>query len=64
MESEKTDIFDFSGEKFSKFTMPCWIIFVIVPSMAIFNIYFFLVNFGPANWAIISILECSTTDFT
>jgi len=42
MESEKTDIFDFSGEKFSKFTIPCWIILVIVSSMAILNMFFMI----------------------
>jgi hypothetical protein len=39
MESDKTEIVDFSGEKFSKFKIPCWIIFVIGPLLALFNVY-------------------------
>jgi len=40
MEREKTEIIDFSGEKFSNFAMPCWFIMVIVLSIAILNMFF------------------------
>lgn len=39
MENDKTEIIDFSGEKFNNFTMPCWFIIVVIPALAIFNIY-------------------------
>ncbi|MFX0081027.1 MAG: hypothetical protein ACFE94_04665 [Candidatus Hodarchaeota archaeon] len=38
MEIEKKDIFDFSGENFSKLTISCKIIFVIILSIASLNI--------------------------
>ena len=39
MESEKKEIFDFSGEKFNKLTIPCWSIFVIVLLIAGLNLF-------------------------
>ena len=48
MECEKTDIFDFSGEKFNKFTIPCWIVLVITTSMAILTM-FFMVKFPESH---------------
>ncbi|MFW9878332.1 MAG: hypothetical protein ACFFG0_35060 [Candidatus Thorarchaeota archaeon] len=39
MEREKTEIIDFSGEKFNKFTIPNWIIVIIVFSLAVLNMF-------------------------
>ncbi len=42
MESEKTDIIDFSVEKFCNFIIPCWAIMVIVSSIGILNMFFMI----------------------
>jgi hypothetical protein len=39
MESEKKEIYDFSGEEFKKLTIPCWFIFVMVLLIAFLNIF-------------------------
>lgn len=44
MQSERIEIVDFSGEKFSKYTMPCWVIFLTIPIIAILDAYFMMVN--------------------
>ncbi|MFW9879961.1 MAG: hypothetical protein ACFFG0_43360 [Candidatus Thorarchaeota archaeon] len=43
MESEKTEIIDFSGEKFNKFTVPFWIVAIFIFSMSILNILFIVI---------------------
>ena len=55
MESDKTEIIDFSGEKFNKFEIPCWIVIVIVPTVAIFNIYLMIMIPGSSLATLLSI---------
>jgi hypothetical protein len=43
METERTEIVDFSGEKFSNFTMPCWVVLVVIPILAILDAYLMIV---------------------
>lgn len=43
MQSERIEIVDFSGEKFSNFTMPCWVIIVVIPIIAILDAYLMIV---------------------
>ncbi|MBY8984370.1 MAG: hypothetical protein KGD65_04825 [Candidatus Lokiarchaeota archaeon] len=43
MQSERIEIVDFSGEKFSKFTMPCWVVFVVISIIAILDSYLMIV---------------------
>lgn len=39
MDSDKKEVIDFSGEKFTNFAIPCWIVIFIVPALAIFDFY-------------------------
>ncbi|MFX1278906.1 MAG: hypothetical protein ACFFA3_05775 [Promethearchaeota archaeon] len=52
MESEKTEIIDFSGEKFHNFTMPCWIVMILVPVLAILDTYL-MIRFPESPLAIL-----------
>lgn len=52
MESEKTEIIDFSGEKFNKFTIPCWVVIVVIPFIAIIDAIL-MVAFPESPYAII-----------
>jgi hypothetical protein len=52
MESEKTEIIDFSGEKFNNLTMPCWIVMILVPILAILDAYL-MIRFPESPLAIL-----------
>ena len=52
MESEKTEIIDFSGEKFHNFTIPCWVVIVLVPLLAILDTYL-MIKFPESPLAIL-----------
>ncbi|MHA1933129.1 MAG: hypothetical protein ACW96X_11345 [Promethearchaeota archaeon] len=43
MQSDRTEIVDFSGEKFSKFTVPCWVVFLIILVIALLDSYLMIV---------------------
>jgi len=42
MESRKTEITDISGEEFSKFSVPCWLILLLVAVLAMIDMYFII----------------------
>ncbi|MFW9822655.1 MAG: hypothetical protein ACFFE4_06965 [Candidatus Thorarchaeota archaeon] len=52
MESEKTEVIDFSGEKFNNFNMPCWVVIVVIPIIAIFDAIL-MIAFPESPYAII-----------
>jgi len=44
MQSERTEIVDFSGEKLSSFTIPRWALTAILPLIVILDVIFFIIN--------------------
>jgi len=44
MQNERTEIVDFSGEKFGIFTIPRWIVNVVVSLIIILDVIFFIIN--------------------
>ncbi|MFX1425080.1 MAG: hypothetical protein ACFFBE_01410 [Promethearchaeota archaeon] len=52
MESEKTNIVDFSGEKFHNFTVPCWVVMILVPILAILDSYL-MIKFPESPFALL-----------
>jgi hypothetical protein len=52
MESEKTDIVDFSGEKFHNFTVPCGVVMALVLILAILDTYL-MIKFPESPFAIL-----------
>ncbi len=43
MQSERIEIVDFSGETLSIFTMPCWVVIVVVPLIVILDVIIFII---------------------
>ena len=43
MQSERTEIVDFSGEKFSNFTIPYWVVIIVILIIAISDAYLVIV---------------------
>jgi hypothetical protein len=42
MNSRKTEITDISGEEFSKFSVPCWLIILLIVVLAMIDMYFII----------------------
>ena len=55
MESERPEIVDFSGEKFSNFSISCWVIIDVVSIIAILETYFIIVFPGSSVVLLLSI---------
>lgn len=55
MADERIDIVDFSGEKFSNFSLPCWILVVLVPTIAILSTYLMVKYPGSTVASLLSI---------
>ncbi|MHA2391762.1 MAG: hypothetical protein ACXAEX_07315 [Promethearchaeota archaeon] len=55
MANERIEIVDFSGEKFSNLSLPCWVLVVLVPSIAILSTYLMVIYPGSTVSLLLSI---------
>lgn len=55
MANERIEIVDFSGEKFSNVSLPCWILVILVPSISILSTYLMIKYPGSTVASLLSI---------
>ena len=60
MQNERIEIVDFSGEKLSSFTIPRWVVIVVIPLIIFLDIIFFILSPKSPYTILLSIVLIST----